>query len=166
MVAAAVDAYPQECCGLILGQRELDNNRCDHPQPEDDDRQVLDIVPVANAWEPSLLDDTDPSGTAEAGHGRRDRYWIDPTVMLGVQKSARQQQLEIIGIYHSHPDHPAVPSECDRTLAWPIYSYVILSVQLGTVADLTSWRLGPQQQFQPEPVKIIGTSANNSPFLS
>ncbi len=163
MTAAAVAAYPQECCGLILGQRELS---CDRSQPEDDDRQVLDIVPVANAWEPSLLDYTDPTGKAQAGHGQRDRYWIAPAVMLAVQKSARQQQLEIIGIYHSHPDHPAVPSACDRTLAWPVYSYVILSVQLGTVADLTSWRLDPQHLFQPEPVKIIGTSANNTPFLS
>jgi proteasome lid subunit RPN8/RPN11 len=86
--------------------------------------------------------------------------------MLQVQRSARERELEIIGIYHSHPDHPAVPSECDRRLAWPVYSYVILSVQSGQVMACQSWRLDDQHQFQPEAIKMIGSSANKAPFLS
>jgi proteasome lid subunit RPN8/RPN11 len=168
----AITCYPQECCGLLVGQRRPlatakapdPSATLDHDRQEDD-RQVENVIAVENAWTPACLDLTDPAAS-EDSHGQRDRYWIDPTVMLGVQKQARQQQLEIIGIFHSHPDHPAVPSECDRALAWPVYSYIILSVVAGQIADCQSWRLNQQQRFQPEPVKILRSSTNNIPFLS
>jgi proteasome lid subunit RPN8/RPN11 len=60
--------------------------------------------------------------------------------------------MNIIGIYHSHPDHPAVPSESDRLLAWSAYSYIILSVQSNGVADYRSWTLDEEQQFQEEEI--------------
>jgi proteasome lid subunit RPN8/RPN11 len=56
-------------------------------------------------------------------------------------KQAREDGLEVVGIFHSHPDHPAVPSECDRRLAWPQYLYVILSVERGQVVDVRHWVL-------------------------
>ncbi|HSM80348.1 MAG TPA: M67 family metallopeptidase [Nodosilinea sp.] len=146
MAEAAVASYPWECCGLLVGRRG--------PQEVDlDGRTVVEVVALPNAWDPSRLDYTDPAG--ESTHSGRDRYFIDPAAMLAVQRSARQRGLEIIGVYHSHPDHPAVPSECDRTLAWPVYSYAIISVVAGQLADLQSWRLDDQQQFQSEPVKIV-----------
>jgi proteasome lid subunit RPN8/RPN11 len=74
--------------------------------------------------------------------------------MLMAMREARNCSLEIIGIYHSHPDHPAVPSECDRQLAWPQYSYIIVSVAQGYAAESKSWILDDTHQFQPEPIVI------------
>lgn len=160
-IAQAVTAsYPREGCGLMLGRRVFAAGDTDET-----DRTVTDIVPLVNAWEPSLLDYTDTQEW-EQGHSQRDRYWIDPADLLAVQRSAREQGLEIIGVYHSHPDHEAVPSECDRALAWPVYSYIIVSVVQGEATDLKSWRLDDQNQFQPEPIKMIGSSTNKAPFLS
>ncbi|PSR19599.1 metal-dependent protease of the PAD1/JAB1 superfamily [filamentous cyanobacterium CCP3] len=160
-IAQALTAcYPSEGCGLLLGRRTFAVE-----DTKETGRTVSGIVPVANAWEPSLLGYTDVEGR-EQSHSQRDRYWIDPADLLAVQRQAREQGLEIIGIYHSHPDHGAVPSECDRALAWPVYSYVIVSVVQGEVTDLKSWRLDEQNQFQPEPVKMIGSSTNKAPFLS
>lgn len=159
IVEAAVAGYPKECCGLLVGRRGARED-----QPSEADRTVVEVVALDNAWEPSLLDYTDPAG--DGAHSARDRYWIDPADMLAVQRSARERGLEVIGVFHSHPDHVAVPSECDRTLAWPVYSYIIVSVMAGQVADLKSWRLNDQNQFEPEPVKMIGGSASKAPFLS
>lgn len=83
------------------------------------------------------------------------RYWIAPETLLKEMKDARAKGLEIIGIYHSHPDHPAVPSECDRHFAWSEYSYIIVSVQHGKAVDTRSWSLDEQHQFQPEPLLMI-----------
>ncbi|MGG6238519.1 M67 family metallopeptidase [Nodosilinea sp. AN01ver1] len=160
-IAQALAAcYPREGCGLLLGRRMFAAGGT-----EEMGRTVTGIVPVANAWEPSLLDYTDAEGGGQ-GQSQRDRYWIDPADLLAVQRQAREQGLEIIGIYHSHPDHAAVPSECDRVLAWPVYSYVIVSVVQGEAIDFKSWRLDDQNQFQPEPVKMIESSTNKAPFLS
>ncbi|WP_017300159.1 M67 family metallopeptidase [Nodosilinea nodulosa] len=163
---AAINSYPKECCGLLVGRRGQGAIAAAEP----DCRTVIEVVALENAWEPSLLGYTDAQAAAEAAaenrHSDRDRYWIDPADLLAVQRSARGQGLEIIGVYHSHPDHPAVPSECDRALAWPVYSYGIVSVVQGQVVDFKSWRLNDQNQFQPEPVKMLGASANKAPFLA
>ncbi|MBW4463579.1 MAG: M67 family metallopeptidase [Nodosilinea sp. WJT8-NPBG4] len=159
IVEAAVAGYPKECCGLLVGWRGFAED-----QPDETDRTVVEVVALNNAWEPSLLGYTDPAG--DGTHSLRDRYWIDPADMLAVQRSARERGLKIIGVFHSHPDHVAVPSECDRTLAWPVYSYIIVSVMAGQVADFKSWQLNDQSQFEPEPVKMIGSSANKASFLS
>jgi proteasome lid subunit RPN8/RPN11 len=162
---AVISVYPQEGCGLILGRRiGLRSDPAIAAFQDEDYREATVVIPVANTWSPLVLAFTDPGATAD--HGLRDRYWIDPATLLKVQQSARQQGIDIIGIYHSHPDHPAVPSECDRRLAWPVYSYLITSVCQGEVKDLRSWRLDATEQFQPEPVKILGSSTNNLPFLS
>lgn len=163
LAEAAIATYPHECCGLLVGQRE--------PSPDSNDRTIVEVVALKNAWEPSLLGYTDGQDESVEDQSARehsvgDRYWIDPADMLAVQRSAREQGLEIIGVFHSHPDHGAVPSECDRTLAWPVYSYIIVSVMAGQVADLKSWRLNDQNQFEPEPVKMIGSTTNKAPFLS
>ena len=82
-------------------------------------------------------------------------YWIAPEEMLAAMKDARQRNLEIVGIYHSHPDHPAVPSECDRRLAWSQYSYLIVSVLQGKATNAQSWVLDENHQFQPEAIHSI-----------
>jgi proteasome lid subunit RPN8/RPN11 len=164
-IAQALTAcYPREGCGLLIGQRTF-APASDGVAAEETYRAVAGIVPLANAWDDSLLAYTDVQGENQ-DHSRRDRYWIDPADLLKVQRLAREQGLEIIGVYHSHPDHGAVPSECDRTLAWPVYSYVIVSVVQGEATDLKSWRLDDQNQFRLEPIKMIGSSTNKDPFLS
>jgi proteasome lid subunit RPN8/RPN11 len=53
--------------------------------------------------------------------------------------------LEVIGFYHSHPDHPAIPSQYDLDHAWPVYSYIIVSVKAGDSQDLRSWEMEPNR---------------------
>jgi proteasome lid subunit RPN8/RPN11 len=152
---AAMTAYPLECCGLMLGRIMPTITDA----PENDDRQVTELVPAHNHWDASVQAVTDPqqdaSSSGEPELDRHRRYWIDPEMMLKVQKDARDRNLSIIGVYHSHPDHPAMPSECDLRLAWPVYSYVIVSATGGQVADFRSWRLNDHHQFQAETVKIV-----------
>jgi proteasome lid subunit RPN8/RPN11 len=71
----------------------------------------------------------------------RDRYEIDPADHLAAEDEARALGLEVVGVWHSHPDHPALPSETDRQRAWPGWSYVIVAVAEGQSVGLRSWRL-------------------------
>jgi len=153
---AATAAYPLECCGLLLGHRLA---LAEERSGQGGDRQVVDVAPAENRWDASLQGVTDPTLAVPDGEtrhlDRHRRFWIDPEMMLKVQRQARDLNLDIIGIYHSHPEHPAWPSECDRRLAWPVYSYVIVSVTAGQVADCRSWQLDDQHQFRPEAIKIV-----------
>ena len=71
----------------------------------------------------------------------RNRFSVTAEDVCAANRAAQAQGLDLIGWYHSHPDHPARPSEYDREHAWPWYSYVIVSVQNGKPQDMTSWRL-------------------------
>jgi proteasome lid subunit RPN8/RPN11 len=75
----------------------------------------------------------------EEGHERR--YLISPDAMFRLDREARAAGLQILGFYHSHPDHPAQPSEYDREWAWPWYSYIIISVLKGVPGVMTCWTL-------------------------
>jgi proteasome lid subunit RPN8/RPN11 len=139
-------AYPEECCGLLLGVREGERKR------------VLSVHPTVNAWEP------DPDSELDRGdHSRGDRFRIDPRAMLAAQTSGRATGQIILGIYHSHPDHPAVPSECDRRQAWPDYAYLIVAVEGREVTDLRNWQLDDHQVFVPEPLVITDAAAGLLP---
>jgi proteasome lid subunit RPN8/RPN11 len=131
--------YPNECCGVILGYLL------------DDTKIVEEVIPTANAWST----EGDNFAEAENSETTRRRYAIAPPVMLQMQKEARSRNLSIIGIYHSHPDHPAIPSEWDRLYAWPVYSYIIVSVQSGRAGELQSWYLDENHQFQAETIAPI-----------
>ena len=102
------------------------------------------------------------SRSANPKGSKRNRFSIDPQAMLQVQKAARARHLDIIGIYHSHPDNPAVPSEFDRAIAWSSYSYIIVSVEQGQATDLNSWTLDEDRQFQPEEILIIDSKLSKS----
>jgi proteasome lid subunit RPN8/RPN11 len=68
----------------------------------------------------------------------------------------RQEELEILGFYHSHPDHPAAPSAFDIEHAWPWYSYLIVRVSAGRAADLASWQLNDDRAaMRPEPLDVF-----------
>jgi proteasome lid subunit RPN8/RPN11 len=72
---------------------------------------------------------------------RRRRYVIEPLDIVRADKLGREKGLEIIGFYHSHPDHPAAPSRTDHELAWPDYMYVIAGVTAGAPGELRAWQL-------------------------
>jgi proteasome lid subunit RPN8/RPN11 len=142
----AESTYPEECCGLLLG----------HLSGEA--RTLLEVLPTENSWDEETADDFQSiDGLSPRKSSKRNRFSIAPPVMLKVQKEARDRNLNIIGIYHSHTDHPAVPSEFDRVIAWPQYSYIIISVRQGLACDLKSWSLDDNHQFQPEEIHTIGS---------
>lgn len=139
----AQHTYPEECCGLLLGVRDSLQT------------QVIAIQATPNAWTADVEAEMSESlGSDPQPLSKTRRYWIDPRDVLDAQRSARQQNLDIIGIYHSHTDHVAVPSECDRRCAWSGYAYVIVSVYNGVMRDYRCWNLDDQQQFQPEEIRI------------
>lgn len=109
-------AYPAEGCGLLLGTRELDG-----------DVVVRRQLPVPNPL------------TADGGG--RTRYLIRPEDFLTAERAARQDRLEVVGTYHSHPDVPAHPSAYDTEHAWPWCSYLIASVAGGDVREERVWEL-------------------------
>ena len=108
-------AYPNECCGAMLGR--------DLPGGE---RIVERLLPLGNDFE-----------TGERFH----RFSISPRDLMRVEKLAGEQKQSVLGFYHSHPDHPARPSEYDREHAWPFYSYIIVSIAKGAALNMTSWLL-------------------------
>ncbi len=136
--------YPNECCGLLLGH--ADNGQ----------KQVVEAVPLRNlrtdpAAAQKLLPLESPGRESE-----RNRFLIDPLDQIRAEKTARARGMDVVGYYHSHPDHPARPSNYDRDHAWPWYSYLILSVAKGEPADLTSWVLAEnRERIDPEPVEIL-----------
>jgi proteasome lid subunit RPN8/RPN11 len=79
-----------------------------------------------------------PNTTEE---GPRRRFLVRPQDYRDAEKRASAMGAELLGFYHSHPDHPARPSQYDLDHAWPFFSYIIVSVQAGAPADMTSWRL-------------------------
>lgn len=105
--------YPHESCGLLIGTRGDRGNRVD------------DVTSARN------LD-------TERAH---DRYRLDPDDFARADRLAAQSGRDVVGVWHSHPDHPARPSATDRDAAWADYSYVIVSVARGRAVDVTSWRL-------------------------
>lgn len=144
MQTHAEDTYPDECCGLLLGQLQGTV------------KTLIEVLPTKNAWDTEAVEafqsvesSVHPSAT------KRNHFTIAPEVMLKVQKEARDRNLNIIGIYHSHPDHPAVPSDFDQAIAWQQYSYIIISVQQGIASDLRSWSLNDNHQFQPEDILTV-----------
>jgi len=109
----AAEAYPEECCGLLLGSEG------------EEGKEVLDVLPMGNAREES----------------RTRRFLISPADYARGEAVAAAQGLGVMGFYHSHPDHPARPSQFDLDHAWPWCSYLIASVENHTPTAVKSWVL-------------------------
>jgi proteasome lid subunit RPN8/RPN11 len=143
----AAREYPNECCGILLGRADGDS------------KEVLEAIPLKNLradreTAQDILPLEDPGHESE-----RNRFLIDPREQLRVEKDARARGLEVLGYFHSHPDHPARPSIYDREHAWPWYSYIIVSVERGEPKELTSWVLAADRsRFDPEPVEMMNPS--------
>jgi proteasome lid subunit RPN8/RPN11 len=138
--AHGAETYPHECCGALLGRDSTavpDISRGKGAVASA--REILQLFPLVNRRDDSP----------------RNRFSVTAQDVLEAEKAAREQGLEVVGWYHSHPDHPARPSEYDRDHAWPWYSYIIVSVQNGAPQDMTSWRLNDDRaEFSPEGIEI------------
>lgn len=125
-------SYPDECCGILFGRIE------------EDQRKVAErIEPVCNSF---------------AKEEKYHRFLIPPEVLMRAELTARRAGEDIVGFYHSHPDCAAVPSEYDRTHAFPIYSYIITSVKKGRASEVNSFELfcaGEDSRFQEEIIAIL-----------
>ena len=122
---------------------------------------VQEVYATSNAWNATLSDVEQSDGSIPTAQRR---YCIDPVVMLQAQQHARAKALDIIGIYHSHPNAEAVPSEWDRAWAWTQYSYGIVSLKDGVAKDLKSWHLNSDREFLAE--KLIITDMHTSQVLT
>jgi proteasome lid subunit RPN8/RPN11 len=137
----AENIYPEECCGILLGTIDKFN------------KTVIEVISTTNVWDKSELA-LDQNIADKMVRTKHSRYAISPQDIFQTQKIGRDLQLEIIGFFHSHPDCPATPSTCDRSQAWEIYSYPIISVIQGKVSHLKSWVLDSDGIFQPEEIQI------------
>jgi len=121
-------AYPEEGAGFLLGA-------------DGSERSVKTIVPLANSREDAA---------------RHNRYLITPEDYLKAELEADRLGLSLIGVFHSHPDHPNRPSEFDRDWAQPFFSYIITSVDSGKAMESRSWRLlEDRSQFVEEKIQTI-----------
>ncbi|MDR1612929.1 MAG: M67 family metallopeptidase [Planctomycetota bacterium] len=121
-------AYPEECCGFIMGRDEGGS------------RFGENIMALENARE---------------GNARRRRFRIAADEFIRAEREASAQGRDIIGIYHSHPDHPAFPSEYDRENSLPFYSYIILSVVEGRSGECKSYLLETDRSsFREEAITL------------
>lgn len=121
-------AYPEEGAGLLLGVLEQGVH------------VVSAILPIDNARESAA---------------RHNRYLLTPQDYLNGELEAEKRGLEVIGVFHSHPDHPNQPSEFDREWAMPTFAYIITSVQSGQSAGSRSWLLSEDRsRFIEEPIRV------------
>ena len=121
-------AYPSECCGAMLGRHDQDGLK-----------EVTRLAPAVNRRT------DDPH-----------RYLIAPDDLRRLETEARAEGLEIVGYFHSHPDHPARPSAFDTEHAWPWYSYLIVRVDRGSAADAASWVLDDERPLMhPELLEVL-----------
>lgn len=119
--------YPHECGGLLLGNLASDGAKT-----------VVELMPMENRSDEST---------------RHNRVLILPKDLMRAEHYARAKKLEVVGYYHSHPDHPAVPSPFDLDHALPVWSYVIVSVQAGKAIDLFAWEMeNDRSKFNKEEI--------------
>lgn len=128
--AHGAEAYPYEGCGLLLGRSDADEN------------VVAALYPVENRW--------------DVEEEKRVRFQIAPEDMLQAELTAMSQGLDIVGIFHSHPDHEPVASPRDLAWAtWPGYSYLITEVRDGRPGRSRSWQLSEDRDgFVEEEIEV------------
>jgi proteasome lid subunit RPN8/RPN11 len=122
--------YPFECCGLLLGIFEAGGVKA-----------LSEVYPISNAREEQA---------------KRNRFLIQPEELMRGERYAEAKGLEVVGFYHSHPDHPAVPSQYDLEHAWPVYSYIVVSISGGVAGDLRSWEMATDRSSFAEEEILVG----------
>jgi len=119
------ETYPQECCGFLVGT--VDAN---------DVTIVNEVIRAGNTRDDSP----------------NNRYAIDPKELQEIDLAAGKRKMGVVGIYHSHPDVAARPSEFDREHACPWYCYAIVSIVKGQSAELLNWKLDDDDRFIEDPI--------------
>jgi proteasome lid subunit RPN8/RPN11 len=120
--------YPEECCGFLIAKEP--------PAAEPGDRRIVRVAPMENRM--------------EGARGRR--FIILPEELRQFESSLEGTGEVLVGFYHSHPDHPAVPSLFDQEHAWPWYTYLVLAVEAGRAGELGAFELGAEdRRFSPVP---------------
>jgi proteasome lid subunit RPN8/RPN11 len=137
LTAHAEQGYPNEICGILLG-RDVNGRR-----------MISKTMPIENSFE-----------AAEQYH----RFLITPQDMLRAERLARQERIDVLGVYHSHPDEAARPSAYDRDhAAWTSWSYIIISVRKGHADTLRAWTLRAERDaFDEDTVADISADTDNS----
>jgi proteasome lid subunit RPN8/RPN11 len=129
------ETYPHECCGILLGRNA------------EDDNVVIDAMRAGNT-------------RTDSAHNR---YHIAPQELIKAQREGRERGLDIVGFYHSHPDHPAMWSQTDLAEAhWMGCSYVITAVEKGSAQQTNSFLLRgtseEDKRLEVEPVVLEGVA--------
>lgn len=122
------ETYNEECCGAVFGYNK------------DYGMDIKEILKFKN----------------EKDENRQNRYLISPKEYLTAERTAKEKNLDLVGFYHSHPDHPAVPSKFDTEHAFPWFLYIIVSVEKGKANDLRGWILEEnRERFNEEIIEKI-----------
>ncbi len=108
--------YPEECCGLLIG----DGATAILPSAK---KMIVESIRMKNVYDGP----------------KHDRYNIDPLELFKADRAISQSGRSVAGIYHSHPDYPAFLSKFDLEHSFPWYSYVVISVPKGRAGDTKSW---------------------------
>ena len=120
--------YPNECGGMLIGRFENDS------------KTVVELVPMENAM---------------AESEQHNRVLITPRDVMKAERYAREKKLDVVGYYHSHPDHPAIPSQFDLDHALPVWTYIIVSIQQGKAVDARSWEMeNDRSKFNNEKLEL------------
>ena len=133
MVAHAEAGYPNEVCGVMIGTED----------------EVSFHRECKNLISEDTVETEFKSSNNLNKDRMRDRFELDPKSYMEADEWARSRGLEIVGIYHSHPDHPSKPSETDRQVASPFWGYIIFSINDGNFSDARLWYIN-EDNFQFE----------------
>jgi len=125
LVTAVEPCDDVECCGFFFGQENANH------------RMITKVMPVNNS-----------------AKDKRAQFEIASGDYLNAERLASKENMQLLGVYHSHPNHPAVPSEYDKKAAQPYFSYIILSVMKKKVEDVRSWRLDGDSELKEEEIEI------------
>ncbi|MEP6705200.1 MAG: M67 family metallopeptidase [Acidobacteriota bacterium] len=125
--------YPNECGGMLIGRFV-----------EAGEKELVETFPLENASE----------------ENQRNRVLLLPTDVMRAEKYARENKLDVIGYYHSHPDDRAIPSEYDLDHALPVWSYIIVSVRERKAVDVRSWEMeNDRSKFNEETIEKANTAS-------
>lgn len=131
----SIETYPEECCGVLFG---VDRGT---------GKEVLDVRRIDNA----------------RVENRTRRFLITPEDYRRAEVEASEEGLGVMGFYHSHPDHPARPSQFDLDHAWPWCSYVIASVERRIPSAVRSWTLKDDRSaFEEEPMETLDANSSRA----